>query len=272
MCEFCVKHGEGQKWYLMASNYSRELLAQQGREQMAEEATIQAEERICMGAGKAAALMDRVKNVPLVPRLIRRMGVRKQKAEHWWQVLPLEDAEQVVDLVDSIVRLPCVCRQAFTGREVRCCFALGLHWADILGKYPDFSDSLEVLDKEEAKKLLRSYDRQGLVHSIFTFRTPLIGGLCNCDQDCIVYRLQVKTGVMQAMFRAEYVGLVDWELCDGCKKCLLNCRFGAIHYSYTLGRPTIDMTRCYGCGVCRAVCDKGAITLKPRADLVGVPW
>ena len=26
MCEFCLKHGEGKKWYLRAANYSREMM------------------------------------------------------------------------------------------------------------------------------------------------------------------------------------------------------------------------------------------------------
>jgi hypothetical protein len=31
MCEFCVKHGDGKKWYLAMENYSWELLHQQKR-------------------------------------------------------------------------------------------------------------------------------------------------------------------------------------------------------------------------------------------------
>ena len=27
MCEFCVKHGEGKKWYLEAKNYAEDLLS-----------------------------------------------------------------------------------------------------------------------------------------------------------------------------------------------------------------------------------------------------
>jgi len=27
MCEFCMKHGEGKKWYLEAKNYSEDLLS-----------------------------------------------------------------------------------------------------------------------------------------------------------------------------------------------------------------------------------------------------
>ena len=31
MCEFCVKHGDGKKWYLAMENYSQELLHQKDR-------------------------------------------------------------------------------------------------------------------------------------------------------------------------------------------------------------------------------------------------
>ena len=31
MCEFCIQHGEGKKWYLTMENYSRDLLEQDRR-------------------------------------------------------------------------------------------------------------------------------------------------------------------------------------------------------------------------------------------------
>ena len=34
MCEFCVQHGEGEKWYLQAKNYSEDLLADLSRQRM----------------------------------------------------------------------------------------------------------------------------------------------------------------------------------------------------------------------------------------------
>jgi len=262
MCDFCVQHGEGKKWYLVMQNYSRELWGQQKRSHFMEDFGAHFEERI----GKTVAQIDAVRDIPLVGRLARQMAVRKEKALHWGQVVPIEDAEQIVDLVDSIVRMPCACRKLTTGREGRYCFGLGIDVIGILSKYPDYSHSFDVLEKQEAKKVLRSFDKQSLVHSIWTFKTPYIGAICNCDQDCVAFRIQVKTNMLQIMFRAHYVALVDWDLCNGCKKCLLNCQFGAIHYSNALKRPTIDMTRCYGCGVCRAVCDKNAITLKPRSE------
>ncbi len=221
---------------------------------------------------KRVALLDALVNKPVVGRFFRRMAIRNQKTEHWGQVVPIEDLEQVVDLQDSIVRFPCVCRILTTGhREARYCFGIGVNMASTLAQYPDAS-SLEVLGREEAKKILRSFDKQGMVHSVWTFKTPYIGAICNCDQDCVAYRLQVKTNLTQVMFRAEYVGLVDWDLCNGCKKCLLNCQFGAIRYSNTMKRATIEMTQCYCCGVCRAVCNKEAITLKPRTDFATLKW
>lgn len=268
MCEFCIQHGEGKKWYLDMRNYSRELWAQEGRAEFMTDYGARFEERYT----KRVALLDALVNKPVVGRFFRRMAIHNQKTEHWGQVVPIEDLEQVVDLQDSIVRFPCVCRTLTTGhREARYCFGIGVNMAGTLAQYPDAS-SLEVLGREEAKKILRSFDKQGMVHSVWTFKTPYIGAICNCDQDCVAYRLQVKTNLTQVMFRAEYVGLVDWDLCNGCKKCLLNCQFGAIRYSNTMKRATIEMTQCYGCGVCRAVCNKEAIILKPRTDFATLKW
>ncbi len=268
MCEFCTQHGEGKKWYLVMSNYSRELYAQRGRAEFMDDFVAHFEENI----RKKAAQLSGIANIPLVNRIIRRMAVHQQKSEHWGQVVPIEDVEQIVDMQDSIVRLPCVCRNLTTGREGRYCFGIGVDPESAMGKYPDYSHSLEVLEKEEAKKVLRSFDKQGMVHSIWTFKTPYIGGICNCDQDCLAYRTQVKANLLQVMFRAEYVGLVDWELCKGCKNCLKQCQFGAIRYSNSMKKATIEMKECYGCGVCRATCQQGAITLKSRNDFPRLSW
>lgn len=268
MCEFCIQHGEGQKWYLVMSNYSRELLSQQGRAELMEDFGMHFEDKV----GKAVAQLDAVRDIPVVSRFVRRMVMRREKALHWGQVVPIEEVEQIIDMQDSIVRMPCVCRKLTTGQESRYCFGIGINVAGILGKYPDYAYSFEVLQKDEAKKVLRAFDRQGQVHSVWTFKTPYIGAICNCDQDCIAYRLQVKTNLTQLMFRAEYVAVVDWNLCNGCKKCLMHCQFGAIQYSNTMNRPTIDTMRCYGCGVCRAVCAENAIFLKPRSQFARAPW
>jgi Pyruvate/2-oxoacid:ferredoxin oxidoreductase delta subunit len=44
------------------------------------------------------------------------------------------------------------------------------------------------------------------------------------------------------------------------------CQFGAQFYSSALAKVYIDPARCFGCGVCRAVCPTEAIALVPRQE------
>jgi NAD-dependent dihydropyrimidine dehydrogenase PreA subunit len=181
------------------------------------------------------------------------------------QVVPIEDVDKILDMTDSVVRLPCVCRSLTTGRsESRYCYGLGVDPTGLLGQFPDYGENLEWLTREDARTALHALDKEGLVHSVWTFDTPFIAGLCNCDQDCMAYRMQVGAGTMQVFFAAEYVASVDWERCSGCKLCRGQCPFGAIRYTATQDKCLVDPVLCYGCGICRATCKKNAIKLEPR--------
>jgi len=72
---------------------------------------------------------------------------------------------------------------------------------------------------------------------------------------------------MPVMFRAEYVAKVSAESCNGCRACMRVCQFGAIGYSAANKKAMIDPTRCYGCGICRASCNKDAIILEERVKV-----
>jgi Pyruvate/2-oxoacid:ferredoxin oxidoreductase delta subunit len=45
------------------------------------------------------------------------------------------------------------------------------------------------------------------------------------------------------------------------------CQFGAQFYSSVLAKVYIDPARCFGCGVCRAVCPHAAIQIVPRQQV-----
>jgi MinD superfamily P-loop ATPase len=128
----------------------------------------------------------------------------------------------------------------------------------------DDSFNAEILSPEQALDLVRKLDREGLVHSVWTFKTPYIGGLCNCDQDCMAFRITHERRYFQNMFRGEHVATVDLDDCNGCKVCIRQCQFGAMRYSATNKKVLIDSRACYGCGVCRAGCHRNAISLHPR--------
>jgi ferredoxin len=278
MCEFCTEHGEGKKWYLKMKNYSDELLHEELSAPQKRAAGVRTrtgwlnrflEELVIPAAGVSTA-GDEAQRAPSsdqAPQIQPSAEeiLRNRKIAHFGQVLPIEDVAEVLDVVDSITRLPCGCRYVLTGKtDQRYCFGLGIDTRDILGKYPDAASSLEVLDKEEAKRLFGRYDEEGLVHSIWTGVTPYIIGLCNCDRDCAAYRRYIEKGGPPSFFRAEYICRVNPDLCTGCKACMSQCQFGAQFYSSALSKVDIAPERCFGCGVCRAACPTDAIELVPR--------
>jgi len=263
MCEFCTKHGEGKEWYLKMRNYSQELLSLDGRREHIAAFFQDFEARVA----RSLSMLDAIQALPFVPDVVSRVATARQKKEHFGQVVPIEDVDSILDMVDSIVRLPCACRSLTTGRrEARYCYGLGVGASatDSISHFPDYGENLERLTREEAREAIHGLDQEGLVHSVWTFGTPFIGGLCNCDQDCVAYRLQVSSGMMQVFFPAEYVATVDWDRCTGCKQCRAQCPFGAIRYTASQDKCVIEPALCYGCGLCRAVCKQDAVRLEPR--------
>ena len=289
MCEFCTEHGEGKKWYLQIKNYSDELLHEQlhgkKKEIIGTDSRIEWVERFYENFVIPAAPGTRKRSNPTSPSTRATSGNQVQPNEremlasrmtiHFGQVLPIEDVEEIISTVNSITRIPCGCRYMLTGKsDQRYCFGFALDTLGILGKFPDAASSLEVLDREEAKRLFREYDTEGLVHSVWTGVTPYVVGLCNCDRDCGAYRSYIYNSGAPRFFRAEYVCEVNADLCTGCKSCMSQCQFGAQFYSSALARVFIDPARCFGCGVCRATCPNDAIRLLPRerVDAVAGLW
>ena len=265
MCEFCKQHGEGKKWYLQAKNYSEELLNEERKAFMTH-----FYERFEELASTAIPILDRVPFDHAAAEAIVPPLVDQFKKTHYGQIVPLEDAEQIIDMSLSVVRVPCLCRSALLGRrEARYCFAITTFESDFLPAgflvpYPEYSSDLEEMSAEDAKKALRTLDHRGLVHSVWTYMTPFIGSICSCtSKECLAMKFRLRLG-LPVFFKAEYVASIDWESCTGCRDCMMVCNFGAIHYSPTLQRCYVNQRRCYGCGVCRAVCSRDAITLHDR--------
>ena len=131
---------------------------------------------------------------------------------------------------------------------------------------PDVS-GLETLSTEQALEAFGEHEKEGLCHTVWTFKAPFIGGICNCDRaDCMAMKATVTHDV-PVMFRGEYVAEVDPEACTGCRSCMQACQFGALGYSAAQQKAVVDPTACYGCGTCRAACNQNAIALRPRAEV-----
>jgi len=270
MCEFCLKHGEGQKWYLQAKNYSEDLLSDVRRRKMIE--------NFAKGDSPAESIekLEKLSQAPrFIQALVRRLIPRKMKKWHYGQVLPIEDVEKIFGFVNSIARVACYCRRFTVGKEKRYCY--GISMGPNGGKFGELmrgidasfvngadSAGAEMITKEQAIAHFREHEKEGLCHTVWTFQTPFIGGICNCDRaDCLAMRCTVTHGI-PVMFRAEFIAQADADKCVGCRQCMRLCQFGAISYSASNKKAVIDKMKCFGCGVCRCVCTKNAITLKSR--------
>jgi Pyruvate/2-oxoacid:ferredoxin oxidoreductase delta subunit len=223
-------------------------------------------------------LVEKTEKLQKMPKFVRDgfiyLFTRKQKKIHWGQVVPIEDVAKIFSFTNSIVRVACYCRYSTLGKEKRYCYGISLSpdggLAEIIGGLPNNfvagpdTAGLEKLTREEALEAFRKHEREGLCHTVWTFQTPFIGGICNCDRsDCWAMRFTMSQGVPM-MFRAEYVGQIEPDVCNGCRECIRQCQFGALTWSASNKKAVIDQRWCYGCGVCRAVCKPQAITLVDR--------
>lgn len=260
MCEFCIRHGEGKKWYEIMRHYSEELYHQNNREKYIKEFVESTQTKTVSDINR---MIKFKRKMPAAFRFYRRMATRWMKYYHFGQVIPLEDAEMIVDMVQSVTRIPCVCRSALKGKkDARYCLALGIDPYKAFADYPELKAHLETMSVEEAKRLLWKFDEEGLVHSVWTFKTPFIGAICNCDHDCLAYRIQVANDLMQIMFKSEYLAKINPLNCKGCRGCQKVCQFGAIEFSVMDKKCNVNGFKCYGCGVCRSACENGAIVLE----------
>ena len=277
MCEFCMKHGEGKKWYLEASNYSEDLLSDVRRKKFL--VNFFSETDKLEGALKNFEKLD--KAPWLIKHFVRWRLDRFFRKKHHGQVLPLEDVEKIFSFTNSIVRFTCICRTVVKSEEKRYCYGVSMgprggKFAALIDEVvPGFLDGpdakgMEILSKEEAMAAFTEHEREGLCHSVWTFDTPFIGGICNCDRpDCMAMKTTLNHDI-PSMYRAEHVARLDPALCIGCRQCMRVCQFGALSYSGGNKKVVIDPWRCYGCGICRAVCEKNAIHLEDRSNVPAV--
>jgi ferredoxin len=271
MCEFCISHGEGKKWYLHAKNYSEDMLSDLGRRKFIENFM-----------GSSAALEDAKSKIQLLdkaPAMVKQAAgkliSKRMKKHHFGQVVPIEEIERIFEFVNSVVRIACACRHVTMGKEKRYCYGLsmgpnggkmaeilkGLDKSFLLGPH---SPGIENLSKEEALAAMRAHEQEGMCHTVWTFKTPFIGGICNCDRtDCMAMRFTIQHEV-PVMFKAEYIAEVDKSACAGCGECVRVCQFSAVRVDDSVNKADINKLKCFGCGICRAVCADNAITIKDR--------
>ena len=109
MCQFCVQHGDGKRWYRNARNYALDLesdLLRRGYVVSFVRDFERTRRRALAGLGALRYLPS-----PIRDRVAEGISRRRQEV-HFGQPVPLEQCEQMLALATHITRLPCVCRGA----------------------------------------------------------------------------------------------------------------------------------------------------------------
>ena len=215
------------------------------------------------------------------------------------QVVTIEETRQIMQLAEEAVRREdtmialarCGCALIHRGKTDWRCIFFGFPVAAAAevgyGRYPrqgltEFGgaqwrelrneirrEQKVPLSAREAEDLFQEWDSKGLVHIVVT-RTSghLIEGFCNCETPyCNRLRWRAAYGLDDLALKGHFVARINPTACNDCRVCVDRCQFGAIHSSLWSAHTSIDSTKCFGCGLCRAACKKQAITLVPRENI-----
>ncbi len=188
-------------------------------------------------------------------------------------VLLLEELEEMIAAAPVIRLFPCDCKiiadNCGHSREVCLWFS-----PEMIAERTRGQELGRELSREAALELVRSWDREGLIHTggPFSWREKGPGVVCNCCACCCFpLRAARELGTKGKWPYSKYVARRDPSLCRHCGLCARRCRFQA----FSLGKAAASTGSrkkrmvhfnpglCWGCGLCAQTCPEKAITMVP---------
>ncbi|MHA1379847.1 MAG: ATP-binding protein [Candidatus Helarchaeota archaeon] len=186
------------------------------------------------------------------------------------EILVYEDVESYLNMATSITIVNCACRttSAYLGdkcdKPIDICFALNMA-SEALKPY----GLGKRVTREEAFKLLKTAEDNGLVHTIINSSgsdSPML--ICNCCTcHCGVLRGLTDFDNPRAFAKSNYRPEINQDLCKKCEKCMNICPMKAIwhHWPHEVDLKDdfmlIKENSCIGCGLCAHHCPTNAITM-----------
>ena len=226
----------------------------------------------------AISWMERFERMPAPLSAMGKSAISKHlQANHFGQPVPLEECERILEMATSITVIPCICRMHEPGKRAdEVCLLVTTQPIEplLVEGFANYADGPDLDDfnkvsVSQAMELLRACELDGLMHSVWTFKTPFTAAICNCNVEsgCMAMKLTADYD-LKVMWRGEWVARLDEARCTRCGRCARLCPFTAIDASRAA--VAIDAQRCWGCGVCRSACAEGAISLLDRRAVPAV--
>ncbi len=284
MCDLCMKHGAGGKWYHNAEHYSNKIAEKYNlRDFLLEQYKNFEQIPVRKVRGFNAEGMGYKLKMPIIGRIVKRAAEKMLhstrpplnpfRAEgHIGQVVPLEDAIAILETcaAEPIIEKNCMCRYMSRGVKEACCINFGV-MSEIVDKLPRFIPERDkyFLTRKQAIERFTAHNKKGYIGTIWFGPFPYINNLCSCaNPECAGLRPRVDYGII-SIYKSEYIIDLQQDKCTGCKACASVCQFKAISYNHTIKKAAVDFTKCFGCGVCRHACKQQALFLRPRAEFPG---
>ncbi len=195
-------------------------------------------------------------------------------------VLPFEDAVELVKKAPSPAIMPCSCRTAYRNCDdpIRVCIALSAatptpreDGIPVIDPHHFVGDMSRIRPSpvDEVVESLKMSANAGLVHLTMNIEDdPWF--ICNCcPHACGLLRGLTTWKGVGAVAPSSFWSILDEDLCNGCGNCEIRCPVNAITMSD--GLPEINHELCLGCGQCTFVCAPDALRLQKREDKILTP-
>lgn len=201
----------------------------------------------------------------LIPHF--RVVPRESSLPYNSEVLPSEIVSHIIEQANDneIAVTECLCRKMEKIRGRGCsapiedqCIFLGAFATTIVEL-----DAGRFITKEEAQQKVKMARDLGLVHQTNVNARPL--AICSCCTCCCGTLKPLLAGRPQPSLKSNFHSKLNIELCKGtCPECVKICPAKAITMDKKTSRPSIDLSKCIGCGLCVAACPENALTLQRK--------
>jgi len=205
-----------------------------------------------------------------VPIFARIIPVEKELTVPQEKVLPFHEASKIIDEQDiiSLSECPCKLERALiddpckTASDINRC----LHFGNV-GRYYIEHDLGKSISRDEAKRVLKAADEDGLVHKTFHDDFDIDKSencICSCCKCCCILFQSYYRGILSFHTLTSYIAKLDESKCEGCGTCVDKCPIEAV--TLVDGISHDDENKCIGCGICVHHCPENARTLEQTAQ------
>ncbi len=180
------------------------------------------------------------------------------------EILAYEEVEEIIKSARVIGLQKCACRARLDYLGIRKCDIPLESCISVNQGAQYFIDRghAKQISQEEALKLLKKFNKMGLVHTTENYGEGDHTLICNCCSCCCnLIGGITRWANPRAVAKANFIAIVkDVDNCTQCETCINLCNFKAI--SLIDDVPTIKDTKCMGCGICVVNCPSHVLELK----------